>query len=128
MGEQDAVRLDKWLWAARFFKTRRLAVEAIDGGKVSVNGGRAKAAKDVRRGFEISVRKGPFEHHVVVKAVSEQRRGAKEAAELYEETPESLQARETLREQLAAARPVMPEARPNKKERRALSAFKRGQD
>lgn len=127
MAEQSGVRLDKWLWAARFFKTRRLAVEAIDGGKVQVNGGRAKAAKEVRPGFQIRIRKGPFEYEVVVTGLAERRGSAKDAAELYEETPESVARRERLREQLAASPPpVMPDSRPDKKDRRRLAAFKRG--
>jgi ribosome-associated heat shock protein Hsp15 len=127
MTEQEGVRLDKWLWAARFFKTRRLAVDAIDGGKVHVNGGRAKAAKEVRPGFEISVRKGPYEFDVVVTGLAERRGSAKAAALLYEETAESLQRRERLREQIAASPPPLtPDSRPDKKDRRRLASFKRG--
>lgn len=127
MTEQPGVRLDKWLWAARFFKTRRLAVDAIDGGKVHVNGGRAKAAKEVRPGFEVSIRKGPYEYDVVVTGLVERRGSAKDAATLYEEKPESLERREQLRAQVAASPPpVMPDRRPDKKERRRLTSFKRG--
>jgi ribosome-associated heat shock protein Hsp15 len=128
MSEQQGVRLDKWLWAARFFKTRRLAVEAIDGGKVEVNGGRAKAAKEVRPGFEISVRKGPYEYHVVVTGLGERRGSAKDAAALYEEKPESVERRERLRQQLAASPPLTPDSRPDKKDRRKLASFKRRED
>lgn len=125
---EQGVRLDKWLWAARFFKTRRLAVDAIDGGKVQVNGGRAKAAKEVRPGFEITVRKGPYEFEVIVIGLAERRGSAKDAAELYEETPESVARRERLREQIAAAPPpVVPDSRPDKKDRRRLTSFKRGE-
>jgi len=120
------VRLDKWLWAARFFKTRSLAAEAIDGGKVHVNGVRSKPAKEVRPGYELSIRKGPYEHIVVVKAVSDRRGPAKEAAELYDETPESIARREQLREQLSLVAPLASDTRPNKKDRRQLAAFKRG--
>lgn len=127
MTEQQGVRLDRWLWAARFFKTRRLAVEAITGGKVEVNGGRAKAAKEVRIGFEVKVRKGPYEHDVIVTGLAERRGSAKEAAELYEEKPESIARREELRAQIAAApRPIMPDSRPDKKDRRRLVSLKRG--
>jgi ribosome-associated heat shock protein Hsp15 len=129
MTEKQGVRLDRWLWAARFFKTRRLAVEAIDGGKVEVNGGRAKAAKEVRPGFEITVRKGPYEHEVVVTGLAERRGSAKEAAGLYEEKPESIERRARLREQIAASPgPIMPDSRPDKKDRRRLASFKRGEE
>lgn len=128
MTEKEGVRLDRWLWAARFFKTRRLAVEAITGGKVEVNGGRAKAAREVRIGFEITIRKGPYEHDVVVTGLAERRGSAKVAAELYEEKPESIERREQLRAQIAAApRPLMPEGRPDKKDRRRLASLKRGE-
>lgn len=127
MTVSQGVRLDRWLWAARFFKTRRLAVEAINGGKVHVNGGRAKPAKEVRPGFEISVRKGPYEFDVVVLELSDKRGSATVAAMLYEEKPESREQRERLRAQIAAApAPLMPANRPDKKSRRQLAAFKRG--
>src|SRR5262245_38473882 len=96
----DRVRLDKWLWAARFFKTRSLAAEAIAGGKVQVNGDRAKRARPLQVGDEIWVRLGPFEHHVVVRALSARRGPASAAAELYEERPDSIAAREALALQL----------------------------
>src|SRR5690349_7792701 len=85
----EPVRLDKWLWAARFFKTRALAVEAIDGGRVSVNGDRAKPAKALKVGDAISIRKPPFEFAIVVKALSDRRGSATIAAELFDETAES---------------------------------------
>ena len=94
------VRLDKWLWAARFYKTRSLASEAIEGGKVQVNGDRAKRARPVQLGDEIRVRQGPYEYHVVVRELSERRGPAAEAAELYEERPESRSAREAMALQL----------------------------
>lgn len=128
MAEQEGVRLDRWLWAARFFKTRRLAVEAINAGKVEVNGGRAKAAKEVRPGFEVSVRKGAYEFEVVVTALGDRRGSATVAAGLYQEKPESVERRERLRQQIAAApAPVMPAGRPDKKSRRQLASFKRGE-
>ena len=77
------MRLDKWLWAARFFKTRRLAVEAIEGGRVSVNGERAKPAKEVKLGDELSIRRPPFEHRIVVRGLALQRGSAPHAARLY---------------------------------------------
>src|SRR5918999_32439 len=94
----DRVRIDKWLWAARFFKTRSQATEAVDGGKVEVNGARVKPAKDVRVGDEGRVRLGPFEHVLVVRGLGERRGSASVAQALYEETPDSVAARERLRE------------------------------
>lgn len=123
---EEAIRLDKWLWAARFFKTRQLAIDAIDGGKVHLNGNRVKPAKEVRPGQEVSVRKGPYEFVVIVKGISGRRGPASQAAELYEETPESLAEREKLSAQLKAAGPVAaPETKPDKKDRRQIAAFKR---
>jgi ribosome-associated heat shock protein Hsp15 len=120
------VRLDKWLWAARFFKTRSQATEAVDGGKVEVNGSRVKPAKDVRIGDELRIRLGPYEHLVVVRALGDKRGSATIAQTLYEETPESVAAREKLREshRLAPAMFVYEEkGRPTKKDRRDLSDF-----
>src|SRR4030095_6932867 len=85
----ERVRLDKWLWAARFYKTRALAAEAIDGGKIDVNGARAKRAKMVHVGDEVTIRQTPFEHVVNVRGVSERRGPASVAQTLYEETADS---------------------------------------
>jgi ribosome-associated heat shock protein Hsp15 len=123
--DMEGVRLDQWLWAARFFKTRRLAVEAIEGGKVHLNGGRPKPSKEVRPGFELTVRKGPYEHVVRILAVAERRGPAPEAQLLYQETPESIARREQLRLQLKVAAPLATEGRPTKKDRRRIAAFKR---
>jgi ribosome-associated heat shock protein Hsp15 len=126
MSSPDRVRLDKWLWAARFFKTRSQASEAVDGGKVELNGGRAKPAKEVRVGDELRIRLGPYEHHVVVRGLSDKRGPASVAQALFEETAESIAAREKLREdhRLAPALFVYEEkGRPRNKARRALSAF-----
>ena len=122
---QGGVRLDKWLWAARFFKTRQLAIDAIDGGKVHLGGNRVKPAKGVRIGDELSIRKGPYEFVVIVKALSERRGPASEAVKLYEETEASLAAREQLRAQLSVELPTGPDSKPDKKDRRQISAFKR---
>ncbi|MCB5205599.1 RNA-binding S4 domain-containing protein [Methylovorus mays] len=94
MQDDNKCRLDKWLWAARFFKTRSLATDAIDGGKVHVDGDRAKPAKEVRVGQRIYIRRKELEMEVEVMALSNQRRGAPEAALLYQETPESARKRE----------------------------------
>ena len=115
-------RLDKWLWAARFFKTRHLATEAVAGGKVRLNQQRTKPAKEVHIGDELTVRTGYIERTLIVKALSIQRRSAKEAVLLYEETAESIQRREqiaSLRYQATALR-SRGTGRPTKKERRTL--------
>jgi ribosome-associated heat shock protein Hsp15 len=122
------MRLDKWLWAARFFKTRTLAVEAVTGGRVSINGEHAKPAKEVKVGDRIAIRRPPFEHVVVVKALSDKRGPAAAAALLYEESEES-RARRTV---LAAEMKAMPQprfkGRPTKKTRRDYEAWLRQSD
>lgn len=123
--EQDKVRLDKWLWAARFFKTRRLAKDAIDGGKVRCTGERVKAAKEVAVGEMLTIRQGSDEKEVLVTALSDRRGGAPAAALLYEETAAS----KAHREELTAARKaglagfVPGDHKPNKKERRQIHRF-----
>jgi ribosome-associated heat shock protein Hsp15 len=116
------VRLDKWLWAARFFKTRALAAEAIDGGKVSVNDERPKRAKLIQAGDQVSVRIGPYQHIVHVRDVSGRRGSAAIAQTLYEETPASIAARAAAAEQYrnAAMTFAFQEGKPSKKERRAI--------
>jgi ribosome-associated heat shock protein Hsp15 len=121
------VRLDKWLWAARFFKTRALAVDAIAGGKILVSGDRVKPAKLIQAGDEVRVRLGPYEHSVIVRAVSERRGPATVAATLYEETDASRSAREKLAEQLRMAPPAFvyeDKGRPTKRDRRELDRFR----
>jgi ribosome-associated heat shock protein Hsp15 len=123
------VRLDKWLWAARFFKTRALAVEAIGGGKVVLNGERAKPAKLLQGGDEVRVRLGPYEHVVLVRGLSERRGPATVAATLYEETAEGRAVREKLAEQLRmapAAFVYQEKGRPTKRDRRELESFRDG--
>ncbi len=124
----DKVRLDRWLWAARFYKTRSLAAEAIDGGKAQVNGARVKRSKLIEVGDLLRIRKPPYEFIVTVLALSEHRGPAKVAQTLYEETPESVHARETLRAQLKhqPAATFEGKGRPTKKERRLIDRFKRG--
>ena len=118
-------RLDKWLWAARFFKTRSLAADAIAGGKVDVNGDKPKRARPVKVGDEIRIRSGQFEHHVVVRALSERRGSAAIASGLYEETTASREARERMSAQLRAlaASGHYEAGRPTKKQRRDHSRF-----
>jgi ribosome-associated heat shock protein Hsp15 len=125
----EAIRIDKWLWAARFFKTRSLAAEAVNGGKIEVNGARAKASRIMRLGDTLTIRRGPYEWTVVVKGLAKLRRPAPEAQILYEETAESIRQREAASAQLKLER--TPEfnspGRPSKKDRRAVLRFtKRG--
>jgi ribosome-associated heat shock protein Hsp15 len=124
--DDGRVRLDKWLWAARFFKTRSLAAEAVAGGKVQVNGDRAKRARPVQVGDEIRVRLGPYEHLVTVRALSGRRGPAAAAAELYQERPESVAAREQLALQLKTVHSafVSEKGRPTKRDRREIERFK----
>ena len=123
---QASVRLDKWLWAARFFKTRTLAAEAIDGGRVDVNAERAKRARHVRVGDLVRVRQGPVEWQLVVRGVAERRGSADVARTLYEETEAGARRRATVAEQLR----TMPTAfaygagKPGKRDRRALRRLK----
>ncbi|MFQ1016699.1 ribosome-associated heat shock protein Hsp15 [Gilliamella sp. BG7] len=120
------VRLDKWLWAARFYKSRSLAREMVDGGKVHYNGQRTKPSKLVEVGAILTLRQGSDQKTVQVLAISEQRRTAIEAQQLYKETPDSI----TKREKIAQARKLNaltmphPDRRPDKKERRNLIKFK----
>lgn len=119
-------RLDKWLWAARFYKTRALSVEAIEQGRVEVNGDRAKRAKAVGLGDAIRIRQPPFEVVCVVRGISERRGPAVEAAKLYEETAASSAARIALAAQLRAAPPADYETgRPSKKDRRDIARWER---
>ncbi|MDC2825973.1 ribosome-associated heat shock protein Hsp15 [Rodentibacter pneumotropicus] len=124
--EEKDVRLDKWLWAARFYKTRSLAKAMIEGGKVHYNGQRAKVSKIVEVGAILKLRQGNEEKEVEILALSDQRRGAPEAQLLYRETSQSLKKREEMawaRKNNALSMPH-PERRPNKKERRDLLKFK----
>ncbi|MFC0323374.1 ribosome-associated heat shock protein Hsp15 [Gallibacterium melopsittaci] len=124
--EQEAYRLDKWLWAARFYKTRTLAREMVDGGKVHYNGQRTKPSKEVEIGAMIKLRQGNDEKEIEVLALSNQRKAAPLAQQLYRETEESIKKREQLawaRKANALSMPN-PERRPNKKERRDLLKFK----
>ena len=119
------VRLDKWLWAARFFKTRRLAKAAIEGGKVRWDGQRIKAGKEIGVGDNLTIRQGFDDKEVLVTALSEQRRGAPEAALLYEEMAASKALRENrAADRKAAAGGFKPsDHKPSKKERRQLQKF-----
>ena len=119
--EDDKVRLDKWLWAARFYKTRALAKAAIESGKVHCRGERCKPGKEPRVGDSFVLRMGFDEKTVVVKALSAVRRGAPEAQTLYEETEESIRRREQAAElRKAGALGMTTDGRPNKKQRRQI--------
>ncbi len=126
MSAEVKTRLDKWLWAARFFKTRTLAKEAIEGGKVQYNGQRCKPGKIVEVGVSLTIRQGWVDKLVIVKELSNQRKSASLAQLLYEETAESIAKREQLvkeRKAEMASHPV-PFRRPNKKDRRLIHRFK----
>ncbi|KDN10748.1 ribosome-associated heat shock protein Hsp15 [Gilliamella sp. Imp1-1] len=120
------VRLDKWLWAARFYKSRSLAREMVDGGKVHYNGQRTKPSKLVEVGAILTLRQGSDQKTVRVLAISEQRRTAIEAQQLYQETPDSIAKREKIAQarKLNALTMPHPDRRPDKKERRNLIKFK----
>lgn len=126
--EQDGLRLDKWLWAARFYKTRALAVEEIGKGRVEVNGQSVKPSRDMKLGDRIRLRQGVVEREVIVRGLSHVRGPAPQAQALYEETPESI----AKREQTAEARRLAPEpaasieqGRPTKQDRRRLADWER---
>ena len=123
--EEGRIRFDKWLWAARFYKTRSLCAQAIDAGQVRVNGDRAKPARNMRVGELVSIRKSGIVCEVTVTALSDRRGNATEAAKLYCETEASMAAREEahlLRRANDAAQPRFP-GRPTKRERRKLEDF-----
>ncbi|WP_284973675.1 ribosome-associated heat shock protein Hsp15 [Atlantibacter hermannii] len=124
------VRLDKWLWAARFYKTRAIAREMIEGGKVHYNGQRTRPSKNVELEAEIVLRQGNDQRTVIVKGITDQRRPASEAFLLYEETAQSVENREklALARKMNALTMPHPERRPDKKERRDLMKFKYGDD
>jgi ribosome-associated heat shock protein Hsp15 len=120
------LRIDKWLWAARFFKTRSLAKAAIEGGKVQMDGQRVKVSKEIAPGDVLRIRQGWDDREVTVLALSDQRRGAPEAQLLYEESPESIARREAEAAARRAAGGITPnpKRRPSKRERRQIHRFR----
>ena len=130
MIELETIRLDKWLWVARFFKTRNLAAEAISGGKVHVNNQRTKPGKEVKIGAMLSISKDNYRWDITITAINGQRRSAKEAVLLYQESAESLAKREQQiiknREQRELFDFSGRDHKPNKKERRLIHQFKQG--
>ena len=123
----NGIRIDKWLWAARFFKTRSLATDAVGGGKIKLNGAPTKASRDVKIGDRLAVFNGETRWEIVVRALSEKRGPASEARLLYEETPDSITAREA--EQMRRKLEIEPAAdihgRPTKRDRRQMDRFGR---
>ena len=130
-GQDKKVRVDKWLWAARFFKTRSLATQAVNGGLVHVNGERTRSSRVLKPGDILRITRGNDEYIVAVMALHDRRGPAKMAAALYEETRASVEAREKRREErrlLAASRGMDPAKRPGKRDRRLIRRFIRGDD
>jgi len=128
MATSESMRLDKWLWAARFFKTRKLATDAVSGGKVHVNNQRSKPGKEVKPGTKLFISKESYTWDITVLAINSQRRPAKEAVLLYEETPESITSRHTQiakhRENRTLFESSREQRKPNKKQRRQIHRFK----
>ena len=121
----EKLRIDKWLWAARFFKTRALAVDAVECGKVHVNDVRVKPAKAIGIGDTLTLRLGPYQHIVEVLALSDRRGPAPQAQKLYRETEQSRIQREALAAELRAQpKPTFPGGRPTKRDRRAIEEFR----
>jgi ribosome-associated heat shock protein Hsp15 len=125
----EQVRIDKWLWAARFFKTRGAATEAVLGGRVQLNGGRVKPAKEIRPTDRLEIQVGQIRFTVVVRALADKRGPAKVAATLYDETEESRAERERTAAERRLTAPLGADlgARPTKQDRRRLEALRRGQ-
>lgn len=126
--ETEKIRIDKWLWAARLFKTRGLAVEAVSGGKVHLNGQRAKPSHRIRIGDNLTIRRGQFEYEITIEGLSKQRRSASEASLLYQENEESKLKRQALAAKLREERKYLgptSQGRPSKRERRQIVHFTR---
>ena len=123
VAETQTVRIDKWLWAARFFKTRSIAKAAIEGGKVHQNGERVKVSREAKVGMELTIQQGFERKTVVIKALSNVRGGAPQAQLLYDETETSVAKRELLAAQRKLNNLARPDHRPNKRDRRQINKF-----
>ena len=126
MNNTDGVRLDRWLWSARFFKTRQMAADAVRSGRVLLNNKRTKPAKSIRIGDQVRIRKAAFRYAIQVTALSKTRVGASHAVTLYDESEQSVEARDTLRTQLKLQRSVSHPAkgRPSKRKHRQLNRLR----
>lgn len=122
----ENVRLDKWLWAARFFKTRKMATEAINGGKVHINNARVKPSRAVKVSDKLDITRENYRYHICIQGLNDKRRPAKEAQLLYEESEESINAREQERElrKMNSASVHQSDKKPNKKERRQIDKWR----
>lgn len=126
MEQENKTRIDKWLWAARFYKTRSLASEAINGGHVHLNGQRIKPSREVKTGDQLVINKPPYSFEITVRGLSARRGSAPQAQQLYEESETSLNRRQQLSEELRILRAAMPSAdrRPDKRDRRRIIQFR----
>lgn len=122
-GSADSMRIDKWLWVARFFRTRSLAKQAIEGGKVHHQGERVKVSKEIRVGMELAIRQGFDEKTVMIHQLNEVRGGAPAAQALYEETPASIAKRELITAHRKLSNLARPDHRPSKRDRRQIHRF-----
>jgi ribosome-associated heat shock protein Hsp15 len=123
--DKQFTRIDKWLWAARFFKTRQISIDAVNAGRVEVNGDRVKPSKLVKAGDQLLLRKPPVEYLLTIKAVSDKRGSATIAKTLFEEAPGSIAAREKVVAELREMPPPLFRGRPTKKDRRTLERWQR---
>jgi ribosome-associated heat shock protein Hsp15 len=122
----ETIRLDKWLWAARFFKSRKLATEAISGGKIHLNKTRVKPSRNIKIGDQLDISRDNYKYHIEVVGLNDKRRPAKEAQLLYQESEQSIRSREQEREirKLSSASVHQSDSRPNKKERRQINKWR----
>ena len=126
MADSDGARLDQWLWAARIYKTRSLAKAAVEGGKVHVNGARTKPSRAAVVGQQLTITKGPYTQELVILEIAARRQSAPIARTLYEETEDSIEARESLRakRRMEQAGLTVPRTKPTKRDRRELKRLK----